>query len=88
VCHFVDLLQYLTRQARAGLAHSVGGDSGRRAPARQPEYSILFADGSVEFIYTALGSRAMPKERIEVFAGGRSFVMIISSRRLNTATRT
>jgi predicted dehydrogenase len=77
VCHFVDLLQYLAGSAPVQVfANEVGGDSDAARLRDNLAVSILFADGSVgNIIYTALGSRALPKERIEVFAGGRSFVI-------------
>ena len=37
---------------------------------------MRFADGSLaSIVYTALGDTSLPKERIEVFAGGRAAVL-------------
>lgn len=70
-CHFVDLLRFLAdrpiiearRQARGGEL-TAADDSATLV--------LRFADGSVGTIhYVASGHRAFPKERIEVFCGGR-----------------
>jgi predicted dehydrogenase len=67
-CHFVDLARHLagspiTRQAAEYL------DTKSRDSAT---LSLAFADGSIAAIhYLANGHRAFPKERVEVFAGGR-----------------
>jgi len=67
-CHFIDLLRYLAgapieRWARFeldGTAHDT------------MSLQLAFADGSIGTIhYFANGARAFPKERLEVFAGGR-----------------
>jgi predicted dehydrogenase len=67
-CHFIDLLRYLAgahieRWSRFDLE----GPSSDAASVQ-----LAFADGSVGTIhYFTNGSRAFPKERLEVFAGGR-----------------
>lgn len=67
-CHFIDLLRFL---AGAPIAshHEVamGGGNGDTAAI-----TLKFEDGSVGSIhYFANGSRAFPKERLEVFSSGR-----------------
>ncbi len=68
VCHFVDLLRYLAgapivRCSRCDL----GGPTSDTASLQ-----LEFADGSIGTVhYFTNGSRAFPKERLEVFAGGR-----------------
>lgn len=67
-CHFVDLLRFLvdapivTHQAMA-----------MAAPTQDTAtITLRFADGSIGTIhYFANGSKPFPKERLEVFAGGR-----------------
>jgi predicted dehydrogenase len=67
-CHFIDLLRYL-----AGVA-IVGHSSARMDAATVDTVTIQlgFADGSMGTVhYFANGSKAFPKERLEVFAAGR-----------------
>ena len=67
-CHFIDLLRYL--EAAPIQAHqAVAIDT----PTRDSfTISLRFADGSVgTIVYLANGSKAFPKERLEVFAAGR-----------------
>ncbi len=71
VCHFVDYLQFLT-----------GADPvevfGLRHPAGPDTVSILLrmSDGSTGTIaYLANGDRGVAKERIEVYAGGRTAIL-------------
>lgn len=70
--HFFDLLAFLTR-AEPVRVHSVS------APGRGRDegvVSVLFADGSVgSLVYTGSGSSDAGKERIEVFAGGATFLL-------------
>jgi predicted dehydrogenase len=67
-CHMVDLLRFLAgeRIVRVG-AHAMEAKSGDTV-----SIDLGFADGSIGTIhYFANGSKAFPKERIEVFAQGR-----------------
>ena len=67
-CHFIDLLRYL-----AGAA--IVGHSSTRMDAATPDtvtIQLSFADGSIGTVhYFANGSKAFPKERLEVFVAGR-----------------
>jgi predicted dehydrogenase/threonine dehydrogenase-like Zn-dependent dehydrogenase len=67
-CHFVDLLRYLTG---APIARWERYDL--EIPSRDTaNLQLLFADGSIGTIhYFTNGSRRFPKERLEIFAGGR-----------------
>jgi polar amino acid transport system substrate-binding protein len=76
VCHFVDLMQFWTSsrvtrvfaEAVSAQDEQVGEDS--------VMVTLGFADGSNGTIaYLAEGDRALPKERIEIFGGGRTFVI-------------
>ncbi|MDQ2653515.1 MAG: dehydrogenase, partial [Chloroflexota bacterium] len=66
-CHFLDLLRYLADARISDLAVRVMRD-------RMPDsvnIQLAFSDGSIGTIhYLANGSRAFPKERLEVFASG------------------
>jgi len=72
-CHFVDLLRYLASarivsQSGTGLR---GGDSGS-ATSDKAILTLKFDDGSVGVIhYLSNGHKGFPKERLEVFCGGR-----------------
>ncbi len=71
VCHFVDLLQFLTSSEPTEVfayRNAVGADT--------LSIVIKFSDGSVGNInYFSTGDRGLPKERVEVFGGGRSAVL-------------
>jgi predicted dehydrogenase/threonine dehydrogenase-like Zn-dependent dehydrogenase len=67
-CHFLDLLRYLAgapiASHRVIVLKGEGGDTAT--------IMLSFADGSIGTVhYFANGSRLFPKERLEVFAGGR-----------------
>jgi predicted dehydrogenase len=72
-CHFVDLLRFLCgHQITRVHASMLGGhiDSGIRTD--KVTITMEFADGSFGTIhYLANGHRAFPKERLEVFCGGK-----------------
>jgi predicted dehydrogenase/threonine dehydrogenase-like Zn-dependent dehydrogenase len=74
-CHFVDFLTFLVGVAPNSVtAHSLPDDSRYREDNVVMTYT--FPDGSVgSVIYVANGDKAFPKERIEVFAGGRVAVL-------------
>ena len=75
-CHFIDLLRYLCGAAIVKLeARASGGGA---------QLWLEFADGSTGVVdYLTSGARAFPKERLEVFAGGRVLVLD-NFRRLQT----
>lgn len=66
-CHFIDLLRHLAgAPIAAWRASRVGGSPD------QATLTLEFADGSVGTLhYFAEGHKAVPKERLEIFAGGR-----------------
>jgi predicted dehydrogenase len=67
-CHFVDLLRFLAG-ATIDSHHALAMDASTRDSV---SVSLRFADGSIGTIhYLANGSKAFPKERLEVFAAGR-----------------
>jgi len=69
VCHFVDLVQYLT----GSKVDSVWADAVSAAYESTPDnihVNLRLTDGSVaSIIYTAKGHKAFPRERVEVFRG-------------------
>jgi polar amino acid transport system substrate-binding protein len=74
ICHFVDYLQFLTGAEPVEVfAYRIGGGD-----AGEDTLSVLvkLSNGSVGNInYFANGDRAFPKERIEVYGGGRAAVL-------------
>jgi predicted dehydrogenase len=67
-CHFVDLLRFLI-DAPIESHQVLGMNTATRDTAT---IALSFADGSIGTIhYLANGSKAFPKERLEVFAAGR-----------------
>jgi polar amino acid transport system substrate-binding protein len=77
VCHFVDLMQFWT-QARPVRVHAESVAGGSRAAVDEDSVfvTLRFADGSNGCVaYLAEGDRALPKERIEIFGTGRSYVI-------------
>ena len=67
-CHFIDLLRFLAG-APIVRAEALALDTATRDSV---SISLGFADGSLgTILYLANGSKAFPKERLEVFAAGR-----------------
>jgi predicted dehydrogenase len=67
-CHFIDLLRFL-----AGVPLISWQRVGMDSPTHDTvSLQLSFADGSIGTVhYFANGSKAFPKERLEVFAAGR-----------------
>ncbi len=67
-CHFIDLLRFLAGAPIASWQR-MGMDSSTRDTVT---LQLSFADGSIGTVhYFANGTKAFPKERLEVFAAGR-----------------
>jgi predicted dehydrogenase len=74
-CHFVDFLTFLVGAPPETVAAAALPDRGRY---RQDNVvlTLRFPDGSVGTVsYLANGDKAFPKERVEVFTGGRVAVL-------------
>ncbi|MBE7183299.1 MAG: bi-domain-containing oxidoreductase [Methylobacterium mesophilicum] len=70
-CHFIDLLRHLAGHPIARADISALGRGEETATV-----TLSFADGSIGTIhYLANGSRAFPKERLEIFCGGGVLVL-------------
>ncbi len=77
-CHIYDLFNCLTGtpQVEAVNAYSITPSSKQWARNDNFVATLKYADGSVcTLTYTALGDKAYPKERMEVFADGKVLVM-------------
>jgi predicted dehydrogenase len=76
-CHFVDLLRFLAGSPITDVqARSVGGSPSDGIRNDKTTITLSFADGSIGSIhYLANGHKSFPKERLEVFCGGRILVL-------------
>lgn len=83
-CHFVDLLRFLVGAPVTSVhARALGTAPAARVVDDKATIIMQFADGSLGTIhYLANGHKAFPKERLEVFGGGR-ILQIDNFRRLN-----
>ena len=72
-CHFVDLIRYLAGAPIVrSRAAALGALAGKVGPLDSVALTLEMADGSVGTIhYLANGDKRFPKERIEVFCGGK-----------------
>ncbi len=74
ICHFVDMVQFLTSsqpvEVQAWPMGSKGGDAEDNLQVR-----VVLADGSCgDILYLSSGDASVPKERLEVFGQGRTAV--------------
>ena len=77
VCHFVDLMVFLTGALPISVfAESVAAKSPKIVDADSVFITMRFADGSNGAIaYLSEGDKSLPKERIEIFGAGKSFLI-------------
>lgn len=77
VCHFIDFAHFMTGSLTTRVfAEAVASDHANVTNADSVFISLRMADGSnASIAYLAEGDASMPKERIEIFGGGRSFVI-------------
>lgn len=77
VCHFIDFMQFLADSATVSVfAESVSAKSDEISDADSVFITLRFADGSNGCIaYLGEGDKSLPKERVELFGGSRSFVL-------------
>lgn len=76
-CHFVDLMQFWAGAPPISIfAEAVGGSNADVVNHDSVFITLRFADGSNGTIaYLAEGDKLLPKERIEIFGDGKSFVI-------------
>ena len=68
-CHFIDLLRFL---AGAPIVQYRAAYLQQNGPRDNATLTLAFLDGSIGSIhYLANGHKSLPKERLEVFSGGR-----------------
>jgi len=70
VCHFIDYLQYISGAKPVSVfAESIEGDTGKFFRDDNISLTLKFEDGSIgNILYTAKGSKAFSRERVEVFS--------------------
>ena len=74
-CHFIDFLTFLAGEAPLSVTAGALPDVGRYREDNAV-MNFIFPDGSIGTIsYLANGDKAFPKERLEVFSGGRVGVL-------------
>ena len=77
VCHFIDFLTFLSGSLpKKVYASSIRYDNKKCKNNDNISITIDFIDGSVgNIIYTSMGSKGMPKERVEIFSQGNSYLI-------------
>ena len=77
LCHFVDLMQFLTGSLPDSVfAQCLDQSSSRTKNDDNLLVQLRFKNGSIGSItYVANGDKSMPKERVEIFGGGMSGVI-------------
>jgi polar amino acid transport system substrate-binding protein len=77
VCHFIDLMQFLTGALTTRVyAEAIASRNQEIVDEDSVMITLRFGDGSNGSIaYLAEGDRALAKERIEIFGGGKTFVI-------------
>lgn len=77
VCHFIDLIQYLTQANPIKVyAEKMSGSNESILNEDNVFITIKYEDGSVGSIfYNSVGDKSFPKERVEIFGGGCTAVI-------------
>ncbi|MDT4954798.1 MAG: polar amino acid transport system substrate-binding protein [Acidobacteriota bacterium] len=77
VCHFVDLMHFLTGALTTRVyAESITSRNQEMVDEDNVFITLRFADGSNgSLAYLSEGDKALPKERVEIFCEGKSFVL-------------
>jgi predicted dehydrogenase/threonine dehydrogenase-like Zn-dependent dehydrogenase len=74
-CHMLDFANWLCGRPEGVMAAALPPPSGLRT-AESASITIQYADGSVAtVVYSGVGSPELPKERVEVLRGGRTWVL-------------
>ena len=77
ICHFIDLMQFFTKADPVVVyAESLPGIGSKKKNDDNLAISIRFSDGSVGTLsYVSNGGKALPKEYLEISAGGKTAVI-------------
>lgn len=76
-CHFIDLMQFLIESPPVSVfAEAVAANQSNITNHDSVFITLRFADGSNGCVaYLAEGDKTLAKERVEIFGGGKSFVI-------------
>jgi len=76
-CHFIDFMQFLTGAPPVYVfAESLSAKSNKIVDADSVFITLRFADGSNGVVaYLSEGDKGLPKERVEIFSAGKTFVL-------------
>jgi predicted dehydrogenase/threonine dehydrogenase-like Zn-dependent dehydrogenase len=76
-CHFVDFVHFLTGSVTTRVyAESIASRSAEVVDEDSVFITLRLADGSnASIAYLAEGDRSLPKERVEIFSEGKSFIL-------------
>jgi predicted dehydrogenase/threonine dehydrogenase-like Zn-dependent dehydrogenase len=77
ICHFVDLMQFLTKSnPKRVYAERISGNNRTALNSDNLNITLKFEDGSVgNILYSASGDRAYSREQIEIFCEGSVIVL-------------
>lgn len=77
ICHFIDMMQYLTRSNPVKVyAERISGNNMTALNSDNVVIAVKFGDGSVgNIIYSASGDKAYSREEVEIFSEGRTIVV-------------
>ena len=77
VCHFIDLVHFITGSLTTRVfAEGITGRNAHSTDQDSVFITLRLDDGSnASIAYLAEGDKALPKERIEILGGGKSFVI-------------
>src|SRR4030042_3549772 len=77
ICHFVDMMQFLTKSNPVRVyAERISGNNRTALNSDNAVIALKFNDGSVgNIIYSASGDKAYSREQIEIFSEGRTVVI-------------
>jgi polar amino acid transport system substrate-binding protein len=77
VCHFVDFIHFITGSLTTRVyAESISAENFEAADDDSIFATLRLADGSnASIAYLSEGDKSLPKERIEIFGAGKSFVI-------------
>jgi polar amino acid transport system substrate-binding protein len=74
MCHFIDLMQFFTSAKPTSVyAQCINTENIKLKPEDNISVIVKFDNGSIgNLVYLANGDKSLPKELIEVFAGGKT----------------
>lgn len=76
VCHFVDLLSFLCGARPERVYAALAGKGESSEPEDNLSITVRFGDGSIGTIaYFSTGDKAVPKEYVEIYGGGKTFII-------------